>query len=62
MTTLLRGLLVGSAVTLAAGLVMHFMGWGNGDQVITAGLLVLVAIPVVNTLVSIVEEVQRLKS
>ena len=61
MTTLLRGLLVGSAVALAAGLVMHFAGSGYGDRVITAGLLVLAAIPVVNTLVAVADELQRLR-
>ena len=61
MTTLLRALLVGSAVALAAGLVMHFAGWANGDRVITAGLLVLAAIPVVNTLVAVADEFQRFR-
>ena len=61
MMTLLRALLVGSAVALATGLVMHFMGSAQGDRVITAGLLALAAIPVVNTIVAIVEEIQQLR-
>ena len=58
MTTLLRGLLVVSAATLAAGLVLHLAGWPSGDRVITGGLVALVAIPVVNTIGAIVEELR----
>ena len=50
MTTLLRSVLIVSAATLAAGLVLHLAGWPSGDRVITVGLIALVSIPVVNTI------------
>lgn len=56
MTTLLRGVLVVSAATLAAGLLLHLAGWPVGDRVITGGLIALVSIPVVNTIVAVAEE------
>jgi hypothetical protein len=59
MTTLLRAVLIVSAATLAAGLVLHLAGWASGDRVITAGLIALVSIPVANTIWAVVEEVRR---
>ena len=59
MTTLLRGVLAVSAAALAAGLVLHLAGWPSGDRVITGGLVALVAIPVVNAAVAVVEALRR---
>ena len=56
MTTLLRGLLIASAAALAAGLVVHLLGWTVGDRVIIGGLITLVSIPVVNTVAALLEE------
>ena len=55
MTTLLRVVLVVSAATLAAGLVLHLAGWPQGDRVIAGGLIALVSIPVANTIWAVVE-------
>ena len=59
MTTVLRGVLVVSAATLAAGLILHLAGWPSGDRVITGGLVGLVSIPVANTVAAVVEELKR---
>jgi hypothetical protein len=59
MRRLLRGVLIGSAFTLAAGLVLHLAGWPVGDRVIALGLVALVSIPVANTAVAMFEEIQR---
>lgn len=53
MTKMLRGVLIASAAALAVGLVLHLAGVPIGDRVITGGLVVLVSIPVVNTVAAI---------
>ena len=53
MTKVLRGVLIASAAALAVGLVLHLAGVPIGDRVITGGLVVLVSIPVANTVAAI---------
>lgn len=48
-----------SGACLAAGLVMHFTGVNVGDAVMRAGLILLMAIPVMRIAASFVDAVRR---
>ena len=48
-----------SGACLAAGLVMHFAGVNVGDAVMRAGLILLMAIPVMRIAASFVDAVRR---
>ncbi len=62
MTKVLRFVLMASAAALAVGLVLHIAGVAAGDRVITAALVVMVLIPVVNTIAAVVDEARRRQS
>ena len=55
----MRSAIVLSVATLAVGLVLHLAGVAAGDSIITAGLVVLVAMPVVNVAIVLGREVRR---
>jgi hypothetical protein len=61
MTAALRTLLAAVGVALAAGLALHVVQFQPplGDRIIAAGLVALVAIPVINLLVVLAEELKR---
>jgi hypothetical protein len=57
--TAMRSVIVLSVATLGVGLALHLAGAAAGDRIIAAGLLVLVAMPVVNVLIVLGREVRR---
>jgi hypothetical protein len=59
MTKLLRGVLIASAAALGVGLVLHLAGVPLGDRITAAGLVTLVAIPVVNAFAAIAGQLTR---
>jgi len=56
---LLRLGVVLSAAALAVGLVMHFLGFAEGEIVMRAGLILLMAIPVTRIAASFIDAVRR---
>lgn len=59
MTAALRRLLAATGLALVSGLVLHFAGQAAGDRIIVGGLIALVAIPVLNVLIVLAQEIER---
>jgi hypothetical protein len=59
MTTALQRLLAAIGLALVSGLLLHMIGSPQGDRITAIALAALVAIPVVNVLIVLGQEIGR---